>query len=62
MKVGSSIEDDVRRASIMRKAIGPGRKLMFDANQNWDVDQAIENMKALARFDPLWIGETYKPR
>ena len=41
MKVGSSIEDDIRRASIMRKAIGPDSKLMFDANQNWDVDQAI---------------------
>jgi len=61
MKVGSSIEDDMRRASIMRKAIGPDSKLMFDANQNWDVDQAIENMKALARFDPLWIEEPTSP-
>ena len=61
MKVGSSIEDDIRRASIMRKAIGPDSKLMFDANQNWDVDQAIENMKALARFDPLWIEEPTSP-
>jgi L-fuconate dehydratase len=61
MKVGSSIVDDIRRASIMRKAIGPDSKLMFDANQNWDVDQAIENMKALARFDPLWIEEPTSP-
>ena len=61
MKVGSSIEDDIRRASIMRKAIGPDCKLMFDANQNWDVDQAIENMKVLARFDPLWIEEPTSP-
>ena len=45
----------------MRKAIGPDSKLMFDANQNWDVDQAIENMKALARFDPLWIEEPTSP-
>ena len=34
---------------------------MFDANQNWDVEQAIEKMKALARFDPLWIEEPTSP-
>jgi len=61
MKVGGNIEDDIRRASIMRNAIGPDKKLMFDANQNWDVEQAIENMKSLARFDPLWIEEPTSP-
>ena len=61
MKVGGKIEDDIRRASIMRNAIGPDRKLMFDANQNWDVEQAIENMKSLARFDPFWIEEPTSP-
>ena len=61
MKVGGKIEDDIRRASIMRNAIGPDKKLMFDANQNWDVEQAIENMKSLARFDPLWIEEPTSP-
>ncbi len=61
MKVGSSIDDDIRRASIMRQAIGTERKLMFDANQNWDVDEAIENMKSLAQFDPLWIEEPTSP-
>ena len=61
MKVGGKIEDDIRRASIMRNAIGPDRKLMFDANQNWEVEQAIENMKSLARFDPFWIEEPTSP-
>ena len=61
MKVGGKIEDDIRRASIMRNAIGPDKKLMFDANQNWEVEQAIENMKSLARFDPLWIEEPTSP-
>ncbi len=61
MKVGGKIEDDIRRASIMRNAIGPDKNLMFDANQNWDVEQAIENMKSLARFDPLWIEEPTSP-
>ena len=61
MKVGDNINDDIRRASIMRNAIGPDRKLMFDANQNWEVEQAIENIKSLARFDPLWIEEPTSP-
>ncbi len=61
MKVGSNIKDDIRRASIMRNAIGPDSILMFDANQKWDVEEAIENMKALAIFDPLWIEEPTSP-
>jgi L-fuconate dehydratase len=49
MKVGSDIDDDMRRASILREAIGPDRTLMMDANQKWDVDEAIVNMKRLAK-------------
>jgi L-fuconate dehydratase len=37
MKVGASLEDDVRRAALVREEIGPERKLMMDANQAWDV-------------------------
>src|SRR6266545_706156 len=40
MKVGASLEDDVRRAALVREEIGPERKLMMDANQAWDVGQA----------------------
>ncbi len=57
MKVGGAIEDDVRRAGIIRAEIGPDRLLMMDANQVWDVDQAIENMRLLAAADPYWIEE-----
>jgi len=57
MKVGGSIEDDVRRAGIIRAEIGPDRLLMMDANQVWDVDQAIANMARLVAFDPYWIEE-----
>jgi L-fuconate dehydratase len=45
----------------MREEIGPGRKLMMDANQCWDVGEAIRQMKALARFDPWWIEEPTSP-
>lgn len=61
MKVGAAIEDDVRRASVMREAIGPDCKFMVDANQVWDVPQAIVHMKELAHFKPLWIEEPTSP-
>jgi L-fuconate dehydratase len=61
MKVGANIEDDLRRASIIREEIGPDRTLMMDANQVWDVGQAIENMARLAAFGPLWIEEPTSP-
>jgi L-fuconate dehydratase len=61
MKVGGSLEDDVRRAALVREEIGPERKLMMDANQAWDVGQAIENMRRLAEFDPWWIEEPTSP-
>ena len=34
---------------------------MMDANQCWDVAEAIRQMKALAGFDPWWIEEPTKP-
>ena len=61
MKVGRDLDDDIRRASLIREEIGPDNILMMDANQVWDVPQAIEWMKALSRFDPLWIEEPTSP-
>jgi L-fuconate dehydratase len=60
-KVGADIEDDVRRASIIREAIGPDRTLMMDANQVWDVPEAIANMERLKAFNPWWIEEPTSP-
>jgi L-fuconate dehydratase len=57
MKVGGAIEDDVRRARLIRAEIGPDALLMMDANQIWDVDEAIANMARLAEVDPYWIEE-----
>ena len=61
MKVGQNLEDNMRRAAIMREEIGPNRKLMMDANQCWDVEESITQMKALAKFDPWWIEEPTSP-
>ncbi|MBE0593603.1 MAG: L-fuconate dehydratase [Gemmatimonadales bacterium] len=61
LKVGENLRDDIRRCSLVREAIGPDRKLMLDANQRWDVHDAISSMRELARFDPWWIEEPTSP-
>ncbi|HEX4997674.1 MAG TPA: enolase C-terminal domain-like protein, partial [Terriglobia bacterium] len=61
MKVGQNLDDNMRRAEIMREEIGWQRQLMMDANQCWDVEESITQMKALARFDPWWIEEPTSP-
>jgi L-fuconate dehydratase len=61
MKVGANIDDDMRRAAVIREEIGPDRKLMVDANQAWDVTTAISHMKKLAPFSPWWIEEPTSP-
>jgi L-fuconate dehydratase len=52
MKVGRDLEDDIRRLTIAREVIGPDRYLMIDANQVWEVDQAIDWVKKLAASIP----------
>ena len=61
LKVGQRIEDDVRRARIVREEIGPDRHLMMDANQVWDVGDAIANVRRLSEFEPYWIEEPTSP-
>ena len=48
-------------ASILPDAIGPDRLLMMDANQDWEVDEAITSMRQLAEFNPYWIEEPTSP-
>lgn len=61
MKVGRNVDDDVRRAALIRDEIGPENALMMDANQIWDVGEAIAWMERLAEFRPLWIEEPTSP-
>jgi L-fuconate dehydratase len=61
MKVGGNLESDLRRAALIRDALGGGGVLMMDANQVWGVDEAIRSMEALAEFDPWWIEEPTSP-
>ena len=62
MKVGGPIDDDVRRARIIRDEIGPDALLMMDANQVWDVDEAIANMQRLAWVQPVLDRRAHTPR
>ena len=61
LKVGQDIDNDVRRCRIAREVIGADRKLMVDANQVWDVGEAINAMGRLAEFNPWWIEEPTSP-
>lgn len=61
MKVGRDLEDDIRRLTIAREVIGPDRYLMIDANQVWEVDQAIEWVNKLAFCKPFFIEEPTSP-
>ena len=61
IKVGEALADDVRRCRIVRDIIGPHGILMLDANQVWEIDQAIESMRALKEFSPWFIEEPTHP-
>src|SRR5262245_28635038 len=61
MKVGRDLEDDIRRLTIAREVLGPDRFLMIDANQVWEVGQAIDWVKKLAFADPYFIEEPTSP-
>ena len=61
LKVGADLESDLRRARLVRGAIGPANRLSLDANQAWGVEQAIEAIRALSEVDPWWIEEPTSP-
>jgi L-fuconate dehydratase len=61
LKVGADLEEDVRRLRIAREVIGWDAKLMIDANQVWDVPEAIDWVNELAEFKPHWIEEPTSP-
>jgi L-fuconate dehydratase len=61
LKVGGDVADDVRRLGIARDVVGPDVHIAIDANQRWDVPDAIAWMAELAPFHPLWIEEPTSP-
>ncbi|MDG9718963.1 enolase C-terminal domain-like protein [Streptomyces sp. DH24] len=61
LKVGADPEDDLRRCRVARSVVGPGVRIALDANQRWDVGEAIDRTRALAECDPYWIEEPTSP-
>jgi L-fuconate dehydratase len=61
LKVGTDIENDLRRARLVRDAIGPECRLSLDANQAWGVEEAIAAIRRLSEVDPFWIEEPTSP-
>ncbi|MFJ4466450.1 enolase C-terminal domain-like protein [Streptomyces sp. NPDC089424] len=61
LKVGADLDDDIRRCRAARAAVGPHVRMAIDANQRWDVAEAIRWTEALAEFRPYWIEEPTSP-
>lgn len=61
IKVGVNLDDDIRRCAIVRDVIGDHRRLMIDANQVWEIDQAIDWVNRLSEFNLYWIEEPVSP-
>ncbi|MGW7290244.1 enolase C-terminal domain-like protein [Streptomyces sp. NPDC054847] len=61
LKVGLDIDDDIRRMKLARAAVGPSVRIALDANQRWDVAEAVRWMTALAPYEPHWIEEPTCP-
>lgn len=61
LKVGADLDDDVRRMRIAREICGDGFPIAIDANQRWDVDEAIRWVRALQPFDVAWVEEPTSP-
>jgi L-fuconate dehydratase len=61
VKVGGDLESDLRRARLVRDAIGPEVRLSLDANQAWGVEEAIDAIRRLGEVDPWWIEEPTSP-
>jgi L-fuconate dehydratase len=61
LKVGASLEDDIRRCRIAREAVGEATGIALDANQVWDVPSAVSWVRALAPARPEWIEEPTSP-
>lgn len=62
LKVGSKEpERDIRRATLLREIAGNETTIMFDANQQWNLPDAIAICKKLKELNPFWVEEPTHP-
>jgi L-alanine-DL-glutamate epimerase-like enolase superfamily enzyme len=57
LKIGFGRELDLANLEALRALLGPDAPIAVDANQAWDLDEAIEISQTLARHAPLWLEE-----
>ena len=62
VKVGADPADDARRVGLVREAIGPTRTLMIDANQRWDVGEAIARVQDARAVQPAGGSRSRRAR
>ncbi|MFD7291743.1 L-fuconate dehydratase [Streptomyces sp. NPDC059897] len=61
LKVGADLDDDIRRCRTARAVVGPDIRMAVDANQRWNVGDAVQWTNALAEFAPYWVEEPTSP-
>jgi L-fuconate dehydratase len=61
MKVAGNLDDDKRRLRLAREAVGPDYRLAIDANQRWEIEEAIDWITELKEFDLYWVEEPTSP-
>lgn len=61
IKVGRDLEDDKRRCRVLRQNMGYDAHMMIDANQVWDVPEAIHWIGELAELKPWFVEEPTNP-
>jgi L-fuconate dehydratase len=61
LKVGMNVEDDVRRCRLARETVGPNIGIAVDANQRWDVPDAIAWLRRLSDIKIAWAEEPTSP-
>ena len=61
LKVGMNVEDDVRRCRLARATVGPDIAIAVDANQRWNVPDAIAWLRHLADVQLEWVEEPTSP-
>ncbi|PRY52864.1 L-fuconate dehydratase [Knoellia remsis] len=61
LKVGNDLDEDRRRLALARHAVGPDVCIAIDANQRWEVGEAVEWVQALSDADLAWVEEPTSP-
>jgi D-galactarolactone cycloisomerase len=61
LKLGFGLDDDVRLCETVRRAVGPGIRIMVDANHAYDALGAIRLGRLIEPLDIAWFEEPVPP-